>query len=60
MPSLGAAVGPDGRYLAEAYEDRLPKASIGRSCIRFKRVDDLDQEVLATLFREAVQRMPRS
>src|SRR6059036_1918307 len=28
----------DGAYLAERYKDKLPKASIGRSCIRFKRL----------------------
>lgn len=28
------ATSADGRYLAEAYAERMPKASIGRSCIR--------------------------
>lgn len=50
----------DGTYLAESYTDRLPRASIGRSCIRFKRLGDLDQDTLATLLREAVELMPRS
>ena len=27
------------RYLAETYKDRLPKADIGRSCVRFKAPD---------------------
>jgi hypothetical protein len=52
------ATSPDGGYLAETYKDRLPRASIGRSCIRFKRLSDVDQELLAELFREAVTRMP--
>jgi uncharacterized protein YdhG (YjbR/CyaY superfamily) len=46
---------PDGRYLAESYRDRLPKASIGKSCIRFKRLDDVDRDVLAQLLRKAAQ-----
>ena len=50
---------PDGRYLAETYKDRLPKASIGKSCIRFKRLGDVDQEVLTLLLRQAAQWMPR-
>jgi uncharacterized protein YdhG (YjbR/CyaY superfamily) len=51
---------PDGRYLAESYQDRLPKASIGKSCIRFKRLDDVDRDVLAQLLRKAAQGMPES
>src|SRR5690242_5730618 len=27
-------------YVAERFVDRLPKASIGKSCVRFKRVAD--------------------
>jgi hypothetical protein len=33
--------------------DRLPKADIGKSCVRFRSLDDLDQEVLRELVREA-------
>jgi uncharacterized protein YdhG (YjbR/CyaY superfamily) len=51
---------PDGTYLAESYSQRLPRASIGKSCIRFKQLGDLDQDTLATLLREAVELMPRS
>ena len=36
----------DGKYLAESYKDRLPKASIGKSCIRFKSMNDVDENVL--------------
>ena len=43
----------DGRYLAEAFRDRLPKASIGKSCIRFKRLSDVDADVLAELLHTA-------
>jgi hypothetical protein len=31
---------------AEPYVARLPKANLGRGCIRFKRLDDLDLEVI--------------
>lgn len=48
----------DGRYLAETFQPRLPKASIGKSCIRFKRVSDVDTEVLAELLRAAVANPP--
>lgn len=48
----------DGRELAEVYQPRLPKASIGRGCIRFKRLSDVDTEVLGTLFRTVAANPP--
>ena len=44
-----------GGYLAEAYRDRLPKADIGKSCVRFRRLDDLDQDALREMVREAAR-----
>jgi uncharacterized protein YdhG (YjbR/CyaY superfamily) len=49
------AEAPGGGYLAEAYQDQLPKASIGKSCIRFKRLGDVDREVLERLLRDAAE-----
>ncbi len=43
----------NGKYLAEKYEPKFPKASIGRSCIRFKKTGDIDLEALTKLFKEA-------
>lgn len=48
-----SATTSDGRYLAETYRDRLPKASIGKSCVRFKRLADVDLHVLTELLRGA-------
>ena len=42
-----------GGYLVERYADRLPKAKIGKSCVRFKRTDDLDLDALRDLLAEA-------
>jgi hypothetical protein len=39
-------------YVAERFRKRLPKASIGKSCVRFKRLDDLDEGVLRELIRK--------
>lgn len=39
-------------YVAERYKDRLPKANIGKSCVRFKRLDDLDLAALKALLVE--------
>jgi uncharacterized protein YdhG (YjbR/CyaY superfamily) len=46
------------RYLAEAYADRLPNASIGKSCIRVKRAADLDPDVLRALLVDAAAHPP--
>lgn len=40
-----------GGWLAEQARDGLGKASVGKSCIRFKRLADLDLAALAALLR---------
>lgn len=45
----------DGLYLAEAYKAQLPKASIGKSCIRFRRLIDLDQAVIIEILKKAAK-----
>ena len=40
-------------YVAERYRKRLSKADIGKSCVRFKRLSDLDEGILRELIREA-------
>jgi hypothetical protein len=41
--------------LADSFRERLPKADIGRSCVRFKRLEDLDRVALTELIREAAK-----
>ncbi len=41
------------KYLAEIYKDKLPKASIGKSCIRFKKLADIDLTVLTEIIKKA-------
>lgn len=43
----------DGKYLAEKYKARIPKASIGKSCIRIKHAVDIDLSVLKAILRDA-------
>jgi hypothetical protein len=50
--SLYCCAADDSGYVAERYKERLPKANIGKSCVRFKRLSDLDEEVLRELIRE--------
>jgi hypothetical protein len=44
----------DSTYLAEAARERLGKVDVGKSCIRIKRLADVNQDVLAELVRRAV------
>ena len=46
------ATGEDGKHLAEAYGDKLPKAQIGRSCINFRKFEDADLDVLREIARK--------
>lgn len=39
---------PEG---VEQYADELPKANLGKGCIRFKRLDDLDPAVVDEVIR---------
>ncbi len=41
--------------LAERYRKALPKAKIGGSCVRFKKLADLDGEELKRMIREAAR-----
>jgi Domain of unknown function (DU1801) len=36
----------------ERYKDALPKAKIGKGCVRFKRLADLDAATLKKMIRE--------
>ena len=40
-------------YLAERYKESLPKADIGKSCVRIKRLNDVDLDVVRDLVKEA-------
>ena len=50
--SLYSCAADENGYVAERYKERLPKANIGKSCVRFKRLSDLDEETLRELIRE--------
>jgi hypothetical protein len=50
--------GLDEPRLAESYAKRLPKASIGTSCVRFTRPADVDTAVLTELIAEAARLGP--
>jgi hypothetical protein len=43
----------DGEYVAEKYKKDLPKANIGKSCVRFKKFEDIDSAVLKKILLES-------
>ncbi len=43
----------NGTYIAEEYKDRLSKASIGKSCIRFKTLKDIDLSIFTEIIKKA-------
>lgn len=53
--SLYACATVKGIYVAEPYIPKLPKANIGRSCIRFKKWDDLDPKIMRELLRRTMK-----
>jgi Domain of unknown function (DU1801) len=58
--SLYVSATEGDRYLAETYRDRLPKADVGRGCVRIKRLSDVDLATVAELIRAAASRRPRA
>src|SRR5688572_22833374 len=53
--SLYACAADRRGYVAERYKKKLPKASIGKSCVRFKTLDDLDLDAFKALLRETAK-----
>jgi hypothetical protein len=46
----------DGRqYVAEKYKKELGKVSVGRSCIRFKKIEDINLPVLKKVIQKAAK-----
>ena len=45
----------DGEYLAEKYQKDLGKVDVGKSCIRFKKLADLNLPVLKKVLQQAAK-----
>lgn len=45
----------DGQYIAEQYKDQLGKVSVGKSCIRFKKLEDVKLDVLKQVIALAAE-----
>lgn len=49
------AVGADGKHMPESYVEKLPKAKIGKSCINFRKLEDIDLGVLREIAERTSQ-----
>jgi hypothetical protein len=46
----------DGKYIPEQYAPKLGKVSVGKSCIRFKKLEDLNLDTVKILLEEMNER----
>lgn len=51
--SLYVCAVQNGEYIAEKHKDKLGKVSVGKSCIRFKQIADLNLETLEKVIKKA-------
>lgn len=47
----------DGQYVAEKHKDELGKVSCGKSCIRFKKYEDLNTDTVVKILKNIEARM---
>ena len=57
--SLYICATADGKYIPEANADRLGKVSVGKSCIRFKKLEDLNLETVRNILASLQARKER-
>ncbi len=53
--SLYNCCSEEGTYLSEKYKNKLGKVSVGRSCIRFKTLEDLDLDQTKKMLKESAK-----
>ena len=53
--SLYVCAVEDGEYIAEKYKNELGKVSVGKSCIRFKKLPDLNLKTLEKVLKLAAK-----
>lgn len=45
----------DGEYVAEKLKDKLGKVSVGKSCIRFNKLENVNLDVLKEVIQQAAK-----
>lgn len=54
--SIYACAVEDGKYIAQKYKEELKPASVGKSCIRYKKFKDINFEVLEKVLKETSEK----
>jgi hypothetical protein len=58
--SVYVCASENGEYMAEKHKHELPKANIGKSCIRFKRLSDVDLKTIEKLVKAGARIMTKA
>jgi uncharacterized protein YdhG (YjbR/CyaY superfamily) len=45
----------NGKYIAEEYTEKLGKVSVGKSCIRFRKLENVNLDVLKQVIKAATK-----
>jgi uncharacterized protein YdhG (YjbR/CyaY superfamily) len=45
----------EGKYIAEKYKDKIGKSDVGKSCMRFKKYEDINFDGLGEVIRESAK-----
>lgn len=53
--SVYVCAAENGTYIAESNKDRLGKVSVGKSCIRFTKLENINLDVLTELCKKAAK-----
>jgi len=53
--SLYACLSDGKQYVAEKHKKDLPKSNIGKSCVRFRKLEDVDLNVIKLILKETNQ-----
>jgi hypothetical protein len=53
--SIYACAATEQGYVAELSKDTIGKVSVGKSCIRFKKLNDLNLDVLRSIVRQCAE-----
>ena len=53
--SLYVCAVDNGQYVAEKFKHKLGKVSVGRSCVRFKKLEDLNLDALREVIKKAAR-----
>ena len=58
--SVYVCASENGQYIAERHKGELTGANVGKSCIRFKRIEDIDLKALEKIIKTGARIVSKS